>query len=309
MKKEFLDTQKFFGQIISDYKEDRLERLIHIYFNLLFDIALTRFKYRIIDKGVYSEYFLNQLFLEVEKRLILAGVCAVIDKKDTGKTVPIAAYAYGYGVTWYFDFFDNFNWFSPVDSGYCKDEKNIDIEYQYSEDVKEKGLVGYNDSTHDGLFEFIYHYAETIAHLTLSIQCVSINMREPSSIPTVSTNRLAYVINNFKKKIFKGDFMPVEDLGLSTVKWVDNKGVTNNTLSELVETRKKMLLEFYNLLGVKTGYEKKGNVVTEELNANEEMLRLNFDDMLKHRGMFVDMINEKYGIKVEVYIKGGERDV
>lgn len=303
---------EFFSGLINTYKEQRLERTIKIYFNLLFDIALTRFKYSIVDLAGYDEYFVNQLLKEIERRLILTGMCGIIKKPNTKKiNIPIAVYVYGYTPTWYFDFFKNFTWFSPVDAGECYNPKNIFIQSSY--DVSgntSSGIVGFNDNTHDGLFELIYHYAELLAHLSISIRSVSINMREPSAIPSVSTSKLSYVINNFKAKILGGDFMPVTDLGLSTVKWVDNRGVNSNTLSELIESRKKLLLEFYNLLGVKTGYEKKGNVVVDELNANDEMLQLNFADMIKHRQELLGLIKDEYGINITVSLNtdGGGYD-
>lgn len=288
-------------------KNDRLDDTIWLYFNLLLDKALSIFEYEVNGD---DDGNLTMFCQEFERRLILSGSCGVIPCPHDD-ALPLAVYAYGCVPTYYYDQYERFNWSSPLGAGEKIIVRNAPI---FSNLPKAKrndgdGIMVYNDSTHDGLYRLIYHYAELLTHLSLSIRSVSINMREPSAIPTVSTNRLAYLINNFKRKILNGDFKPMVDLGLSTVKWVDNKGVPSNTLSELYEVRKKILLEFYNSIGVKTGYEKKGNVISEELDSNDEMLRINVDDMLKHRQQAMKEIEKRFGILITVKLKGGGGNV
>ena len=74
---------------------------------------------------------------------------------------------------------------------------------------------------------------------------------------------------------------------------------------------------FYNDIGVKTGYSKKGNMIQEEVEANDSMLLLNISDMLDSRKKGVEKVNAMYGTNwsvklaegLEINRKGSEENV
>ena len=52
---------------------------------------------------------------------------------------------------------------------------------------------------------------------------------------------------------------------------------------------------FYNAIGVRTTWKKKGNMIQEEIQANDSMVLLNISDMLESRKRGCEMVNNLFG--------------
>ena len=69
-----------------------------------------------------------------------------------------------------------------------------------------------------------------------------------------------------------------------------------------METRENLLNAFYSDLGVKTAWNKKGNMINEEVEANNSMLLLNISEMLDQRKQGCEKVNKLFGTNWSVEI-------
>lgn len=226
----------------------------------------------------------NILSSEIEKILFMNGVCSIVDvgKSDIELT---AFFCNEFEPTYYYDVFKKRTINSPILAKTVNDSTSV--------------LV-WNNNTKSPCMPTIDIYAEQLTHIDLSIRNVAINMREPLNIPTASTNKMFSILTNYRKKLFRGDYEPIQDGGLVQCQFVKGEKIDSNSLSNLIESRKKLLLDFYNTFGIRTGIEKKGNVIEDEITSSEPMLRINIDDMLSLRECACEKIYELWGIKTTV---------
>ena len=82
--------------------------------------------------------------------------------------------------------------------------------------------------------------------------------------------------------------------------FVKGEKIESTLLPNILEKKKKVLLDFYNTFGIRTGIEKKGNVIEDEISSSEPMLQINIDDMLELRMLACKEIYEMWGIKANV---------
>ncbi len=270
-----------------------LDDIVRMWYDRLLDVALSIFKY---TYSTYEEYLFS---VQLEKMLINFGVAGVIKNPNTKN--PLAVITTRSNPSLYYDLYVNGTYSTPVSSGDVKfNQYRSILAKDYDEFSGKDGVLIFNDKTQNGLFDLILSYATTLAHFDVSIRNVSINMREPALVPCASTKKFFTVLEDYRKAIFKGKFKPIEDLGFSTIKMVENKAMPSSYLDSLVESRKKMLQEFYNLCGVKSNNEKKGNMIVEEVNSNDNMLEINIGDMLESRRIGIELVNNMFDTNIEV---------
>ena len=61
--------------------------------------------------------------------------------------------------------------------------------------------------------------------------------------------------------------------------------------------------ELLTFLGINTTVEKKERLIVDETNANNELITLNVEIGLRERERACDLINERYGLNLQVYAK------
>ena len=70
---------------------------------------------------------------------------------------------------------------------------------------------------------------------------------------------------------------------------------TAQSIVDIYQTRDRILKSFYNDIGVRTAVEKRTNMITPEITANDGLLQLNISDMLNERKLGCDRVNAMYG--------------
>lgn len=221
---------------------------------------------------------------EIESALLLGGDAGITDKYK-GKLAAFYG-QYGGGPTVYYDIYEDYCVHSPLYSSILKDGEEV--------------AVIWNNSCRNSVYPLIHRYAVMLAHLEVSLLNTLINGRDSGGIPIASTGSAKKSIEAYRNSLCNGKVMSILDPAFSGVQFV---GVDKNTtlnVGELMEARQNMLNSFYNDIGVKTSREKKGNMITEEVNANDTMLLLNLDDMLTSRKKGAEKVNELYGTNWEV---------
>lgn len=238
---------------------------------------------------------------EIEQILLLNGVCGVTDKYN-----GILSVFYGNMCgkpTQYYDEYKAFSIYSPVYSNILEIDKTI--------------ILIDNTAIRNSVYPLIVRYATMLAHTELTLICVMVNLREFGAIPVASTNAELESLKEYRKGLFNGEIKPIRDPAFSNAKFIEtNSGVKVN-IKDIMEVRQNLLDAFYNDIGVKTGYNKKGNMIAEEVEANDSMLLLNISDMLDSRKKGAEKVNKMYGTNwnvklaegLEIYKKGSEENV
>lgn len=277
-KKEIARLHNYFpiGASAFDY-----QNVLQTNFMFLLDLCTSVFKWDFEELREKDNVILSS---EIEKILMLSGVCAIV---DVGKAnIDIKAFFCNENTpTYYYDVFKKRTIISPLISKLVDDSTSVLI---------------WNNNTKTPCSGIISHYAEQLTHIDLSIRNVSINMREPLNIPTASTNKMFQILKTYREKIFKGDYEPIQDSGLVQCEFVKGEKFESQLLPNLLDSRKKLLLDFYNTFGIRTGIEKKGNVIEDEIVSSEPMLQINIDDMFRLRELACKEIYEMWGIKATI---------
>lgn len=237
---------------------------------------------------------------EIEFALMLNGSAGVTDKYQ-GKLAVFNGNLSG-RPTVYYDEFKVYNVHSPVYSGNLQIDKEV--------------IVINNNACRNSIAPLVSRYAIMLSHIETSLVNTLINGRDSGGIPIASTTAQKSAIEDYRNSLCNGKVTSILDPAFSGVQFI---GVDSNStlgVTELMEARQNTLASFYADLGVKTAREKKGNMITEEVNANDSMLLLNLSDMLHNRQEGAKKINEMFGTEwtVEIaeelkYNEGVENDV
>ena len=223
---------------------------------------------------------------EIEVALLLGGSCGVTDKYNRKLSVFQGWYAGR--PTQYYDIYEDYSVHSPVFSGVFKIGKDIEI-------IKNNALM-------NSIYPLVHRYAIMLAHTEVSFVNTLINGRDSGGIPIASTEAQKQAIENYRNSLCNGKVTSILDPAFSGVQFlsVDKNTVLN--IKELMEVRENLLNAYYSDLGVKTAWNKKGNMINEEVEANNSMLLLNIGEMLDQRQQGCEKINKLFGTHWKVDI-------
>ena len=221
---------------------------------------------------------------EIEQILLINGVGGVTDKYNSELSIFFGELAGE--PTQYYDEKKSFSLHSPVYSAVL----NIGTDVVLID----------NCATRDSAMSLFIRYATLLAHTELSIIGGLVNSRDSGGTPIASTQAQAESIINYRKKLVQGDVYPILDPALMGVEFLSTDKKTMLSVVDLMDTRQKLLDGFYNDLGVKTSYNKRGNMIVEEVEANNSMLTLNISDMLDSRRRCAELVNKRFGTNWQV---------
>lgn len=159
---------------------------------------------------------------------------------------------------------------------------------------KEIAKIG-NTSLNNSLYPLVNRYAILLAHMEVSLVNTLINGRDSGGIPVASTEAQKQSIMSYRDALCTGKVGVIMDPAFLGVEY---KGINKNTtlsVSELIEAMENTLESFYNAIGVRTTWKKKGNMIQEEVQANDSMVLLNISDMLESRKRGCEMVNDLFG--------------
>lgn len=248
--------------------------------NYLFERTMLLFKWENLSKDP-DVFGLSLSQKEIEIPLMANGMCAVYSGKETkGEPLPFFADFSG-EPTLFYDTKKSLSISSPIFSGVF-------------EIGTEVALIG-NTSTYTSLYPLINRYAILLAHMEVSLINTLINGRDSGGIPVASTESQRQSIMAYRDSLCTGKVGVIMDPAFLGV---DFKGISKNTtlsVLELVEAMDNTLEGFYNAIGVRTTWKKKGNMIQEEIQANDSMVLLNISDMLESRKRGCEMVNNLFG--------------
>ena len=159
-----------------------------------------------------------------------------------------------------------------------------------------------NNSLRSSVMPLVDRYAVMLSHADVSIKNALINIRY-NEVMTSDNDAQTSSMKEWHNKVVEGDFSPILDNTLMKGK----EPVTPMSLSgkgqivlDVIDARNEILHGFLSEIGVRYNKDKRANMVTEEVEQNDMALLFNVSDMLKHRKLAADHINELFGLSVSV---------
>lgn len=231
---------------------------------------------------------------EIESNLMLTGHCFIFPK--LGELVTAVTSIYG---------FDKY--YNPTKATYAQavlgSNSNMNIEDYaiiYNSSLKDNVL---NIKADSSLLTFIQRYSRQLADIESTINIYITNMRL-TSIPVATNDNIKGSIKRFFDLLSLGKKEIVVDTPI--IESFRNIEIashnTNDTLTDLLQCRDKILEMFYRDIGVKFRNNKRANMTESEVESDNQVLLISLDDMLKSRERGIEEVNNKYGTNITVAI-------
>lgn len=226
---------------------------------------------------------------EIEIRLLLAGHCGIADlvskvyPEQNGLTAFFGTF---HGVSKYFDEKPNYTIRSPIHAGDTK----------IGEDV----AIISNNSLRNPTMPVIEHYAYLLAHTEVTLSDVLIEARDAGGVPVATSTKQLNTIISYQKKLYNGEHGAITDNGALGVEYAGVSRQTSQNVVDVLETRQKLLKNFYADIGVRASFDKRSNTVVNEIEADTSMLLLNDADMLNKRKEGAQAVNDLFGVNWSV---------
>ncbi len=160
----------------------------------------------------------------------------------------------------------------------------------------------YNARPFSVVADLIWKTANQLSENDISYYCISRNTRL-LAILTAETDLQKREMDRILDKMYRGETdITMEENLVSHIRANPlTQNSTRNTLTELIEFQQYILANFYHSFGINSNYNlKREQLNSDEIDVNQEVLRLNIEDMLKNREDGVSKINKKYGLDITV---------
>lgn len=264
---------------------DIKEGFSYWYFKL-FNIVLDMFRYENLPEGIKSR--------DIEINLILSGHAVIVPRKD-GKLFCPNSNIFGFD-EYYQPIYMTFA--NPVVKSAKRWKIGEECEIIYNNSLQDSILYIQADS---GLHTFISRYSRQLADIESTINIYTVNSRL-TSIPVANDYATKQSLIQFFKNLIVGKRAIVTDSSIiENFRNVDiNHSGLKDGVNDWIIARDKIIEQFYRDLGVRMNNPKKAQVNEEEIEANDQMLLISTDDMLKARIEGIERVNNMYGTNISV---------
>lgn len=245
-----------------------------VWYHHFFSIATNLFSYT----GL-SDYLQKQ----IEMRLCYFGVCGIV--RHNGEI--IAVNADGNGEDIYSD---------PTNFTFSFGNGEADRE-QFSRTIGVDGVFARNTFDYYPTFYDVEKMAFTMAHIDTSIVCEAVNTRL-CDVFIAGNDKAAESARTFYNRLYKGDLSVITDKTQELD--VQRQTRTNSNMKDLLDAKERTLKGYYELFGIRKQNEKRERMITDEVEANKELLHFNLKDMLAMREKMCADIRDVFGISCTV---------
>lgn len=223
---------------------------------------------------------------EIESRLILRGRVGIV---RIGKDiVPVVADGLN-GNTYYPDEFKYFNW-NTVNS---KSGRGV---------IDKDAILIDNNALRNPTMDIVRRYALILAHTEVTLLNALINGRSNKTI-VASNQKMADSIRVYQDKIINGSNDAIVDPSFIGLNVLDQANGQNslNYIKQLYDIRQSLLYSFYEDLGIKKNQQKRERLVSDEVEADTMLLKLNIKDMYDSRKEGCEKVNKMFGTNWTVF--------
>lgn len=218
---------------------------------------------------------------EIETRLALYGFCGVL----SGKNGLVACEVNMYGITDYYDEFTDINFVTPLQNG----KRKIHID----------SVVIDNNTLRNPTINIIDRYAMLLAHTEITFINALVNGRA-SKTSIATSNKMAESIRQYQNKLYNGSSDVIVDSSFIGVEMKDNDNSYLKDIKSIYDVRQNILYSFYEDMGIKKNQQKRERLVSDEVEADTCLLKLNIKDMYEARKKACDEINKLFNTNISV---------
>lgn len=189
------------------------------------------------------------------------------------------------GVTDYYDIFKKITFSTPLHFG--------------SRTIGKTGFVIRNTSLMQPLMPKIERYAMLMAHAEISMVCELVNLRETDVIEAI-TEQAAKSANKQAEDRYNGEIQTLVNEGFAMLRhnFVPTKSQQENM--RLWDLRNNIMAAYLEEIGIKKSQNKREREITQEVAADDPMLKLNVSDMLEVKQEDWNIFNKATGHNVRV---------
>lgn len=220
---------------------------------------------------------------EIDIYLYLYGRCGVNRARISDDLIAVVPE--WTGSTNYLDIPKTYTWCTPIQSGQCY--------------IGKTGVLIDNTMLHNSSYPLIHSTASRLAHIDCTVICALVNGRDNVAVKA-STQKFAADAEAYLRQKYNGIPSFVVDKGFSTIEIEDMKTQNSMNVRELLDSQQLILSEFYETLGINKTVEKRERLITAEAAANEQLLKLNINNMFKCRQRGAEEINKMFGTNISV---------
>ena len=173
--------------------------------------------------------------------------------------------------------------------------------------IKEDGnaVVGWNDSTHMGMYPMNSLYASLLAETSLTLKYQLINMRFNNVLTANDDNEKTSLETMYNKVADGTGFGIIVTKRLMNQNTIDKIDITASNrqaqLKDTIETMQYLKGSWLNAVGLNANFNMKRESINEsECDLNEDALIPDTDDMLYNRKLIADALNKKFGTNISV---------
>lgn len=264
------------------------------WFFKLLNFCLTIFEYDNLPESLPKR--------EIELNLLLTGHAVIFTDKADIVTACTTLYN-----------FDRY--YNPIQAVFAQPRMNSKTLYLDNsiEAHKQNAVVIYNNDIKDnifyipadgGLLTFISRYARRLADIESSENIYAVNSRL-TSFPVGSTDSVIANIKKFFNSLILGKReVIVDDAIINSFRNVDIvRSNIKDSINDILIARDKILEQFFRDIGVKFFADnKKAQLTDNEVEADNQLLLISLESMLKSRQEGIAAVNEFYGTNIGVRI-------
>lgn len=273
---------------------------------------LIEYKLKACTYPAYYSYWTNNLFERLMRLFVWENTCEIVDGKVVGvepKQIESRLILRGFAVasklkptdkelTMFFG-----SMFDPTK--YYDEWKRVNVRcpiYAGTRTIGNDAIIINNTAIRTPSYMHVHHYATLLAHTEVTLVDMLVDARDNGGVPIARTQKQFESIRAYQNKRFIGKYGVVTDIGGLGVDYAGSDRKTSQNISEIVETRNKLIRAFYSDIGVRSNFEKRSNVNSAEVEGNTSMLEFNVSDMLDQREIAAEKVNDLFGTNWSVHI-------
>lgn len=234
----------------------------------------------------YYEGITEDLQKQIEKRLFFFGRVGLVE--HNGSLTAVNATPNGYNI------YDEPIAFNFAFGAGIPDQDSKSPNYRV---IGEGAVLGRNTQSFYPTAMITEQYALMLAHCDMSITAELVNGRF-MDVLKAHNNADAESAGKFCKDLYDGKLTFITDKTEDLE--IDRSPRAVSHLRELVDTKDRILRDFYNIFGINKTAEKRERMITEEAEANEKLLNFNLKDMLDCRIKMCEEIGRVFRINCSV---------
>lgn len=277
------DIEKTLKQM---YDTSDVKNNYNYWFNKLLNICLQILEYENLPKTIPAR--------EVNANLILTNHAVFIPKKANLYVLPTNLYEFDEYMSPTKALYANIK----LGSGSVDLGRNAEIVYLNS--LKDNIFGIHTDSS---LYTFIAKYSSLLADTESTYDIYCCNART-TFLPVAKSDSVGASLRKFfgmlklgKREIISDDYI------LDNVKSIDiGRNTASDNAMSWLQARDKILEQFFRDIGVQFSNQKKENLTEEEVNVNNQLLLISWDDILKTVREGIENVNTMFGLNIKVKI-------